>query len=63
MTFDESVTKDIVKNYWDPLLMNYLNKDDKPIGATFFVPHDYTDYTKVNQLYNYGFEIGVNSIT
>ncbi|CAG9863099.1 unnamed protein product, partial [Phyllotreta striolata] len=63
LTFDDAITKDLYDTYLDPLLFNYKNPDKKPIGATFFVPHEYTNYQIVNNLYNYGFEIGVNSIT
>ncbi|KAJ8961140.1 hypothetical protein NQ318_008820 [Aromia moschata] len=63
LTFDEAVTADIYNNYWEPLLFDRENPDGAPIGATFFVPHEYTDYQKVNDLYNSGFEIGVHSIT
>ncbi|KAJ8920598.1 hypothetical protein NQ315_004737 [Exocentrus adspersus] len=63
LTFDEAVTDDLYNNYWQPILFNRNNPDDTPIGATFFVPHEYTDYQRVNDLYNYGFEIAVHSIT
>ncbi|KAJ8928574.1 hypothetical protein NQ314_018860 [Rhamnusium bicolor] len=63
LTFDEAVTEDLYNNFWEPLLFSRVNPDGVPIGATFFVPHEYTDYERVNDLYNYGFEIGVHSIT
>ncbi|XP_060518574.1 chitin deacetylase 8 [Cylas formicarius] len=63
LTFFEAVTQDLFDTYWDPLLFNRINPDGNVVGATFFVPHEYTDYERVNDLYNYGFEIGVHSIT
>nr|ACP18827.1 chitin deacetylase 1 [Chrysomela tremula] len=62
LTFDDAVT---TKTYqlWYDLLMSRTNPDGNAIGATFYVPHEYTDYQKVNELYNYGFEIAVHSIT
>ncbi|XP_018576456.1 uncharacterized protein LOC108914998 isoform X2 [Anoplophora glabripennis] len=63
LTFEEIVTDDLFNNFWQPLLFNRVNPDGYPIGATFFVPHEYTDYKRVNDLYNHGFEIGVKSIT
>ncbi|XP_028131891.2 chitin deacetylase 8 [Diabrotica virgifera virgifera] len=63
LTFDEAVTQHIYDNSWITLLGNIYNPDDKPISGTFFVPHEYTSYQRVNDLYNFGFEIGVHSIT
>ncbi|XP_072388825.1 chitin deacetylase 8-like [Diabrotica undecimpunctata] len=63
LTFDEAVTQHIFDNSWIPLLQNIYNPDNNPISGTFFVPHEYTSYERVNDLYNYGFEIGVHSIT
>ncbi|XP_018576454.1 uncharacterized protein LOC108914997 [Anoplophora glabripennis] len=63
LTFDEAVTENLYNNFWQPLLSNRTNPDGQPISATFFVPHEYTDYVKVNALYNVGYEIAVHSIT
>ncbi|KAJ8928576.1 hypothetical protein NQ314_018862 [Rhamnusium bicolor] len=63
LTFDEAVTDNLYNTYWEPLLFSRVNPDGQPIGATFFVPHEYTDYERVNDLYNYGFEIGIHSVT
>lgn len=63
LTFDEAVTNELVEKTWKPLLFNRINPDKEPIGGTFFVPHEFTDYVKVNDLYNNGFEIAVHSIT
>jgi hypothetical protein len=63
LAFDEAVTESLYQNRWSPLLFNRTNPDGNNIGATFFVPHEYTNYARVNDLYNYGFEIGVHSIS
>lgn len=62
-TSDDSVTDFAFTNYYEPLLFGRRNPDGNPISGTFYVPHEYTDYERVNDLYNAGFEIGVNSIT
>ncbi|EFA03579.1 chitin deacetylase 6 precursor [Tribolium castaneum] len=63
LTFDEAVVNNIFTDVWKPLLFDRKNPDGNPISATFFVPHEYTDYRRVQELYVQGFEIGVNSIT
>ncbi|KAJ3650694.1 hypothetical protein Zmor_016776 [Zophobas morio] len=63
LTFSEAVTEDLYDNLWEPLLFNRKNPDGAPISGTFFVPHEYTNYYIVHDLYINGFEIGVNSIT
>jgi hypothetical protein len=57
------VVPDIFDDLWTPLLFDRKNPDGGNIGATFFVPHEYTDYQRVQDLYLRGFEIGANSIT
>ncbi|KAJ8961138.1 hypothetical protein NQ318_008818 [Aromia moschata] len=63
LTFEDSISEALYTNYLEPLLFNRTNPDGKRIGATFFVPHEYTNYQKVNSLYNHGFEIAVLSVT
>lgn len=62
LNFDDAVTNQIYELYYEPYLFNRKNPDGSPIGATFYVPHLYTDYERVNGLYNRGFEIAVDSI-
>lgn len=45
------------------ILFNRQNTNGCPARATFFIRHEYTNYALVNELYNTGFEIGLNSIT
>ncbi|XP_017769704.1 PREDICTED: uncharacterized protein LOC108557619, partial [Nicrophorus vespilloides] len=63
LTFDDAVTKAIYDEYYEKLLLDRRNPDNRTIGATFYVPHEYTDYTCVNKLYNAGFEIASHSIS
>ncbi|VEN54932.1 unnamed protein product [Callosobruchus maculatus] len=60
---DDALEEAIYNDIWLPLISTYQNPDGSPIVNTFFVPHEYTDYKIVNELYNYGQEIAVNSIT
>lgn len=45
------------------MIYNRYNKNSCPAGVTFFVSHEYTDYSLVNELYNQGFEIALHSIS
>ena len=62
LTFDDGVN---VLNYadYERLLFNRENPNGCPVKATYFVSHDYTNYTLVNDLYNRGHEIASHSIT
>ncbi|KAK5646170.1 hypothetical protein RI129_004634 [Pyrocoelia pectoralis] len=63
LTFDESPNAITYQKYLSKLLLNRVNPDGNPISATFYITHQYTDYTIVNRLYNDGFEIGAHSVT
>ncbi|XP_063913716.1 chitin deacetylase 8-like [Zophobas morio] len=63
LSFNEAILNDTFSNIWQPLLFDRKNPDGNPVSGTFFVPHEYTDYKKVQDLYVQGFEIGSNSIT
>lgn len=62
LTFDDAVT---VSNfgYYNTALNNRTNKDGCPAAATFYISHEYTDYTLVHQLHAKGHEIALHSIT
>ncbi|CAH0556780.1 unnamed protein product [Brassicogethes aeneus] len=62
LTFDEAIVENLYDLYWEKILTRD-NPDDQQIGATFFIPHEYTEYDLVSDLYNFGYEIGVHSIT
>ncbi|CAH1367785.1 hypothetical protein MTP99_009186 [Tenebrio molitor] len=63
ITVSESVVATLYEDYLKPILFDRTNPDGKPIGATFYVNHEYTDYTLVQDLYLRGYEIGVHSVT
>ncbi|CAK1547687.1 unnamed protein product [Leptosia nina] len=62
LTFDDGVT---VSNHptYQTLLYGRKNFNNCPVGATFFVSHEYTNYQLVNDLYTQGFEIAMHSIS
>jgi len=62
ITFDDAVN---VVNYaqYEQLLFNRFNPNGCPAKATFFISHEYTDYTLVNDVFNRGHEIASHSIT
>ena len=62
VTFDDAVNVINIETYRS-FLNNRLNKNGCPIGATFYVNHEYTNYQLVNELYNQGYEIALHSIT
>ncbi|KAF5271388.1 hypothetical protein FQA39_LY08186 [Lamprigera yunnana] len=62
-TIDDGVTALNYDQYYSKAFFNRKNPDGKPISATFFVPHQSTDYEKVNMLYNKGFVIGSHSVS
>ncbi|EFA03998.1 chitin deacetylase 8 precursor [Tribolium castaneum] len=63
ITVSESVVQTLYENYLKPLFFDRKNPDGGPIGLTFYVPHEYTDYSLVQDLYVRGYEIGDHSIT
>jgi len=62
LSFDGAVTSLIYDNYYQ-YLFERKNPNGCPIKATFFNSHEYTNYSLINELYERGFELGVNSIT
>jgi hypothetical protein len=62
VTFDDAVNILNIETY-RKTLYGRLNSDGCPARATFFVSHEYTNYELVNELYNNGFEIALNSIS
>ncbi|KAF5291271.1 hypothetical protein FQR65_LT11449 [Abscondita terminalis] len=63
LTFDDPVTKLLYTDYLSKLFANRTNPDGTPITATFYVPHEYSDYQIVNDLYNKGHEIALHSVS
>ena len=63
MSFDDAINWRMFP-YYEKLLNGKLkNPNGCPIGATFFVSHHYTQYNKVQSLYERGHEIAVHTIT
>ncbi|KAK0041215.1 chitin deacetylase 8 [Biomphalaria pfeifferi] len=66
LTFDDAVTisvyssvyrKLLIDNYW-----NLYNPNNCSIKSTFFITHNYTDYSLVQTLYDYGHEIADHTV-
>ena len=62
LTFDDAV-RDYKMVYYDRIFQGRYNPNGCPIGLTYYVCHDRTDYTLVNQLYNEGHEIASHTVT
>lgn len=62
ITFDDAVT---VTNF--AIYKQFYNRRNKqnecPIGATFYLSHENTNYQLVNELHNMGHEIASHTIT
>ncbi|XP_041971428.1 chitin deacetylase 8-like [Aricia agestis] len=62
LTFDNAVDTINTATYRN-LLYWRTNSNQCKAGATFFINHEYSDYTLINELYNQGYEIGLKSIS
>ncbi|XP_023937311.2 chitin deacetylase 8-like [Bicyclus anynana] len=62
LTFDDAITELNTQTYRS-IIYRRTNANKCPIGVTFFMHHEYTDYIMVNELYNQGFEIALHSIS
>lgn len=62
LTFDDAVTN-LNMAYYRKALNNRSNRDGCPVAATFYISHEYTDYSKVHELYKGGHEIALHSIS
>ncbi|XP_030554082.1 uncharacterized protein LOC115757805 [Drosophila novamexicana] len=62
ITFDDAVN---AVNYaqYELLFDGLSNPDGCAATGTFFLSHEYTDYVRVNALYNAGHEIALHSVT
>jgi len=62
ITYDDAVN---ILNYEDysKLIFNRVNPNGCNVKATYFVSHEYNNYTLINDLYNKGHEIASHSIT
>jgi len=63
ITFDDSVN-DLNRDLYKEIFRDYrLNPNGCPISATFYVSHEWTDYSQVQNLYASGHEIASHSIS
>jgi len=63
ITFDDSVN-DLNRDLYKEIFKDYrLNPNGCPISATFYVSHEWTDYSQVQNLYASGHEIASHSIS
>lgn len=63
LTFDDSVN-DLNKGlYTDLFEKGRVNPNGCPISATFYVSHEWTDYSQVQNLYAAGHEIASHSVS
>ena len=61
-SFDDAVTT-ITYDLFSNSIFNKKNPDGCPIGVTHFLSHEYTDYSKVQDLWKRGHEIALHSVT
>ncbi|XP_063393001.1 chitin deacetylase 8-like [Cydia fagiglandana] len=62
LTFDDGVNVVNIETYRN-LIYNRVNSNGCPAGTTYYINHEYTDYTIVNELYNQGLEIALHSVS
>ena len=63
LTFDDSVN-DLNKGlYADLFERGRVNPNNCPIGATFYVSHEWTDYSQVQNLYAGGHEMASHTVS
>jgi len=62
ITFDDAIT---VTNhpFYEEVLFNRVNPNGAPIAATFFITHEYSNYSLVHDLWARGHDIALHSIT
>ncbi|KAK9739759.1 hypothetical protein QE152_g8712 [Popillia japonica] len=62
LTFDDAITA-LNYAYYEDAFFTRTNPDGCPVQATYFMSHEYTDYSKVHDLHARGHEIALHSIT
>ncbi|KAA0203182.1 hypothetical protein HAZT_HAZT004504, partial [Hyalella azteca] len=63
ITFDGGVNSLNFKTYNSIFLENRTNPNGCPIRGTFFMSHEYTDYSLVEDFYSKGHEMASGSVT
>jgi len=62
ITFDDAVTF-LNNEYYQKAFPDRSNPDGCPVAATYYISHEYTDYSLVHKLYRQGHEIALHSIS
>lgn len=62
LTFDDAVN-DLNKQFFKELFEERYNPNGCPIKSTFYVSHEWTDYSQVQDLYADGHEIASHTVT
>lgn len=63
ITFDDAVN-DLNKMYYEEIFENgRVNPNGCPISSTFYVSHEWTDYSQVQNLYADGHEFASHTIS
>ncbi|CAL8073271.1 unnamed protein product [Orchesella dallaii] len=62
LTFDDAVAIQNI-DFYREVLYNRKNPNNQTITATFFITHEYTNYTLVHELYRYGHDIALHSMS
>lgn len=62
LTFDDAVTA-LHYEFIESKILGRRNPDGCPMAATFYVSHEYTDYSRVHRAWAAGHEIALHSIT
>jgi len=63
ITFEDAINDDNIDFYSRLFSGKYVNPNNCPITATFFVHHQYNNYYLTQRLWNHGHEIAPHSIT
>lgn len=63
MTFDDSVNDLNKQLYTDLFEKGRVNPNGCPISATFYVSHEWTDYSQVQNLYSDGHEMASHTVS
>jgi hypothetical protein len=62
LTFDDAVNT-LNQQFYKDLFLNRRNPNQCPIKSTFYVSHEWTDYSQVQDLYAAGHEIASHTVT
>lgn len=63
MTFDDAINEINEEHYEDLFKKGRKNPNGCPISATFYVSHEWTEYSKVQNLYADGHEMASHTVS